>query len=154
MTSPNLRILSRNVRLLQCPELMPFQGLLGGFVVFHAETDDGFPLGLREEGVKIVDIQLGLQERSHQPIQIGWVDFNDNQVAFGEWKALLHKQFAGAVRVIYNDSNYRAVGRVQDHQAKDMHAPRIQEPDEIVQPAESVGGENGELDHRIGPARF
>src|SRR5436190_6897079 len=59
----------RNVCLFQRTELMPAQCLLGGLVVLHAQTDDRLALRLGNQGIEVVDVEFGLEERPHQPIE-------------------------------------------------------------------------------------
>ena len=49
-----------NIGLAQGAELMAVEHLFSHLVIFHAQAEDGFALRMRDEGIEIVDIQLGL----------------------------------------------------------------------------------------------
>src|SRR6266496_1414499 len=51
-----------NVRLPEHPKLMALQNFFGDVVVLHAQAEDGFALGMRDEGIKVIDVELGLEE--------------------------------------------------------------------------------------------
>ena len=143
-----------NVSLSQGAKLMAAEGLLGGFVVFDAEAENGFALGLGKERVEVIDIQLGFEQGRHEAIQIGGGGLDNQQVALGERKALAHEEFSGAVGVVHNNSNDGAVGGVENHESKDVDALRAQQPNQIMQASEPVSGEDGKLDDGIDPPHF
>ena len=94
--------------------------MLGGFVVLDAEAEDGFALGLRNEGVEVIDIQFGFEQGRHEAVQIGGGGLDNEQVAFGERKAFADKQFPGAVGIVHDDPNDGAVGGVKNHEGQDV----------------------------------
>src|SRR5437773_11643442 len=58
-----------NVPLPEHPKLMTLQDLFGNIVILHAQAKDGFALGMRDEGVKVVDVELGFEESGHEVVQ-------------------------------------------------------------------------------------
>ena len=128
---------------------MAAQGLLGQVVVFHAQGEDGFAVRVRNEGVEVVDVQLGLQQGGHEAAQAGGVDLDHHQLAFGERETLAHQHVARAVGIVHHDTDNGTVGGVHDHQGEDMNAVGAQQADEDMQAAQAVGGEDRELDHRV-----
>ncbi len=131
---------------------MSFQGLFGEFVVFEAEADDGFAVRLGDEGVKVVDVEFGLEEGFHEVFQLAGIDFDDDELAFGKREAFGFEDLPGAVWIVNGHANNGAIGGVEDHEAEDVDGMVAEEADEIVQPAEAVGGKDGELNDMIGPA--
>src|SRR6266487_3091840 len=59
------------VRLPEHPKLMTLQNLFGNIIVLHAQAKDGFALSMRDEGVKVVDVELGFEEGGHEVVQFG-----------------------------------------------------------------------------------
>ncbi len=59
---------THNVRLFQHWKLMLLEDLLGDVVVFHAQTNDGFSVGMRDERVEIIDVQFGLEQCGDEAI--------------------------------------------------------------------------------------
>ena len=142
------------IRLPQRSELMPAQGLFGQLVVFDAQADDGFAFRVGDEGIKIIDVQLGFQQGRHELVQLSGGDFHHYQFAFGEREAFPVEHFARAVGVVHDHANDGAVGRVQDHQRHDMNALRSQQPNQVVEAPQPVGCEYGELRNGIGTPRL
>ena len=48
---------------------MTLQNLFGNIIVLHAQAKDGFALSMRDEGVKVVDVELGFEEGGHEVVQ-------------------------------------------------------------------------------------
>ena len=48
---------------------MAFQDLFGEFVVFQAHAQQGGAVRVRDEGVKVIDVQFGLEQRGHHTVK-------------------------------------------------------------------------------------
>src|SRR6266850_3581893 len=133
---------------------MATQSLLGSVIVFHAQAHDRLTFRPRDEGIEIVNIELGFEKSGHETIEIGGICFDDDEVALGEGKVFGDEQFASAVRIVHDDANDGAVGGVEDHQAQDVDVFGIEEADKVVEAANFIWGKNGELDYRVYPPRL
>ncbi len=88
---PEPALSPRNVRLLQGAELVAAQRLVGQVVVLHAEREDGLASGLGDEGIELIDVQLSLQQRRHEPRQFGGTGLDRQYSALVEREALAHQ---------------------------------------------------------------
>jgi len=79
---------------------MATQSLLGSVIVFHAQAHDRLTFRPRDEGIEIVNIELGFEKSGHETIEIGGICFDDDEVALGEGKVFGDEQFASAVRIV------------------------------------------------------
>src|SRR5437762_1083734 len=106
-----------NVRLPEHSKLMALQNLFGDVVVLHAQAEDGFALGMRDEGIKVIDVKLSLEEGRHEVVQFrGGIDFNGQQITLSKWKTVVDQQASRPVRVIHHEANDGAVRGIQHRQ--------------------------------------
>ncbi|SRR6266704_1539440 len=133
---------------------MPAQSLFGSVIIFHAQADNWFALGLRDERVEIVNVELGFEQSAHEPIEVGRICFHNDEVALGKGKVFSDEQLTGTVRIIHDDANDGAVSRVEHHQTQDMNIFGTEQANQIVKPANFVWCEDGELDYRVCPPRL
>ena len=58
-----------NIALTKQPKLPALEGFFRHFAVLHAQGQDGFALGMRNKGIKIIDVDFCFQQRGHQLVQ-------------------------------------------------------------------------------------
>ena len=103
-------------------ELVTLEGLLGDFVVFDAQPENGFAVRVRDEGVEIIDIQFGFEQDGHEPAQFGRGSLNGDQAAFHKRITILRQELTSGLRVVHDDPDNGAIGLIQNHYGKDVNS--------------------------------
>ena len=130
---------------------MPAEAFCGQFEIFEVEGDYRFVVGAADQGVGVVDVDLGLDEGVECLFESCFrIDFDHEQVRLGKSEVIFHQDFAGLIRVVDYDAYDGAVGGIEDGEGEDVDIPRVEQADEVVEAAEAVGGEDGELAYRFG----
>src|SRR2546423_892800 len=100
---------------------------------------------MRDERIEIIDVDLRSQKRGDYFTEARHFDFDSEQLAFGEWKSLFKKQIPRAIRIVHDEADDRAVGRVQNHQSQHMDVMSAEQRHEIVKAPKTIRSENGKL---------
>lgn len=130
---------------------MPAETFCGQFEIFEVEGDYGFVVGSADQGVGVVDVDFGLDQGAEGLFESGFrIDFDHEQVGLGKSEVVFHKNFPSLIGVIHHDADDGTIRGIEDGEGEDVDIPRIEQADEVVEAAEAVGGEDGELAHRFG----
>ena len=105
---------------------MTLKGLLGDFVVFNAQPENGFAVRVRDEGVEIIDIQFGFEQDGHEPAQFGRGSLNGDQAAFDKRITILRQELTGSLWVVHHDPDNGAIGLIQNCHGEDVDSMRTE----------------------------
>jgi hypothetical protein len=119
------------------------------FLGFSADHEAITAVGAEEERIDVMDVDLGPQQDTGDVLKLGLrlqLDRHDRDVVMRE--TVLIQDLLGALRVIDHDTDDRRIGRVHQTQGHDVDVGSGQRFDQLIETADLVLDEDGELADR------
>lgn len=131
------------------------KSLGGDLAIFEADHERTFFARTRNARIHVVDVDFCFEKSAQDMFHVAFsVDFDDKNLGFGVGKFVFEEKSAGAIGIVDEEPDNRAVGRIENGQREDVNIVGIEETDQIREATDLILSEYGKLHDRFAPVSF